>query len=169
MHFFTSLICTMIWDSRCTYSLSQILVDFTNSFLLWIDLHVKLEPSVHFFLSGSISLIRLKVFSFSSTLCSFLWICPVFRGWLSCSHLTFSLSGKKPLSVQMSLTGECLNSPSQIGCNVMFGETTRCAEIEKSFFYIFTYCLILHTGCGYFSNMSKLIVVSNTYHQVLVK
>lgn len=124
----------MIWDSSCTYLPLQILNVFMNSFLLWIDLHIKLEPSAHSFLSGSISLLRLNVFSLSPTLCSFLWICPMFRGWLSRSHLTLSLSGKKPLSVQMSLTGDVLNSPSQIGCNVMFGETTRCPEIEKSFF-----------------------------------
>lgn len=128
----------MIWDSSCTFLPWQILIVFINSLLLWMDLHVKLEPYAHSFISGSISLLRLKVFSIPSTLCSFLWICAMFTGWLSRCHHTLSLSGKKPLRVQRSLTGEAPNSPSQTGCIVMFGETTRCPEIERTLF-----CLLL--------------------------
>lgn len=127
----------VLWDSSHKYLLWQILIFFINSWSLWMDLHVKLEPPAHSAMFGSISLLRLKVFSFPSTFCSFLWILAVFRGWLSRFHSTVSLSGKKPLRVQMSLTGEAPNSPSQMGYNVMLGETTRCPEIEKRLFSIF--------------------------------
>lgn len=121
----------VLWDSTRTYLLWQILIVFLSSLLLWMDLHVKLEPSFHSCIFGSISLLRLKVGSTFSTLCSFLWFWALLRDWLSRCHATLSVSGKKPLKVQMSLTGEAPNVPSQTGRNVMFGETTRGSEIEK--------------------------------------
>ena len=121
--------------SSCTYLLSQILIDFKTFLLLCLEMHEKLEPFFHSDVSGSISLLRLKVFFTPSTLCSFLWIA-VFKRWLFCCHVTISASGKYSLKVHTSLTGAVHNSPSQTGCNVIFGETIR-SEIEKRLLFIF--------------------------------
>lgn len=118
-----------------TYLLSQILIDCFNSMLLCMELHEKLEPLCHSVIFGSISLLRLKVFS--STLCSFLSICTVFKGWLSRCHFTLSVSGKKPLRVQTSVTAEVLNLPFQTGCNVMFGKMICGSEIEQRLLFLF--------------------------------
>lgn len=113
------------------YLLWQILIVLL-SWSLRLDLHVNFEPASHSVIFGSISLLRLKVsFSPLSKLCSFLWIPWMSRVWSSRSHVTSRSFGKKPLRVQMSLTDEVPNSPSQSGCNAMFGEATRGSEIEK--------------------------------------
>lgn len=128
-----------IWGSRCLYLLWQTLVDFMNSMLLWLVLQIKFEPSSHSCISGWISLLRLNVFSVFSTLWSILWLWGISKVWLSRCHFTLSFSGKKPLRVQISLTGEAPTSPSQTGCSVIFGGTTRCSEIWNNNFYFYFY------------------------------
>lgn len=145
--------------------LSQTLNDLLNAMWLWLEMHIKLEPDSHSFIAGLISLLRLKVFSVFSTLCSFFWICAMFKGRLSSCQFTDSLSGKKPLSVQISLTCEDSNSPSHTGCNVMFGETTRCPEIGKRLF------ICICSGCGCFLIWPYLTLFSrssNTYLQIVI-
>lgn len=145
------------------YSLWQILIVLINLMSLWLDLHIKLEPYSHSFIAGSISLLRLKVFSVFSTLCSFFWICAMFKDSLSRCQFTVSLSGKKPLRVQISLTCEDPNSPSHTGCSVMFGETTRCPEIGKTLFcfYLLWMWIIF--------NMTLFNLFSNTYLQIFIE
>lgn len=156
----------MLWHTSRAYLLWQILIVFINSLLLWTALHVKLEPSAHFSIFGSISLLRLKVFSTPtpSTLCSFLSIVAMFRGWLPCRHFTLRPSGKKPLRVQTSLTFEAPSSPSQTGFNVMFGETACRAEIENSVIYL------PHSKCYMWTflkiNMSWFHLFGYTYLQI---
>lgn len=156
----------MLWDSRLTYLHWQILVVFINVWVLWIDVQVKLEACAHSVIFGSISLLRLKVFSFPSTLWSLLWICTTFRGWFSCFHSTLSLSGKKPWMLQTSLIGDFPNSPCQTGCNVIFGETTRCPEIwGRDLHRYFPQAV----RCTCFKNMSGLHPFSRTYLKILVR
>lgn len=132
--------CVVLMSADChtaiLYVLLQILMDFSLSFLFWIDLHVKSEPLFHSATVGSISLMRVKVLAFSATRWYFRAVvraAATFRS--SRSHSTLSESGKKPLMMHKSLMVGAPNSSPKSGYNVMSGAmsggTVLSAENEK--------------------------------------